>query len=137
MKSGEPCEKVERKPSLLISNMSEEQLGAMMDALPMELAFIDEQDNVRFWNRDDQRSPAWVPSQLGGPVTACHLEKSRPAVNAVIDKLRSGKHDVVDRTITGNGQVRRLRWFAVRNKAGEYLGTLEMVQTDDEVAGKQ
>ena len=119
----------------MFSSMSEEQLGAMMDALPMELAFIDEQDNVRFWNRDDQRSAAWQPSQLGKPVTECHKEQSRPAVNAVIAKLRSGKRDVVDRTVTSNGETRRLRWFAVRNTAGEYLGTLEMVQSAEEVAG--
>jgi DUF438 domain-containing protein len=136
MKREGPCEKAERKRSRLLSNMSEEQLGAMMDALPIELSFIDEQDNVRFWNRDDQRSPAWVPSQLGRPVTACHQEQSHPAVKAVIDKLRSGKRDVVDRTVTTNGQVSRLRWFAVRNKAGEYMGTLEMVQKDDEVVGR-
>lgn len=118
--------------------MSEDQLGAMMDALPMELAFIDEQDNVRFWNwsRGDRRSAAWQPSQLGKPVTECHKEQSRPAVNAVIDKLRSGKHDVIDRIVTSNGRTSRLRWFAVRNAAGEYLGTLEMVQRDDEVVGR-
>ncbi|MFC2008713.1 PAS domain-containing protein [Chloroflexota bacterium] len=119
----------------MLSNMSDEQLGAMMDALPMDLSFIDEQDNVRFWNRDEKRGPAWQPSQLGKPVTACHKEQSRPAVNAVIDKLKSGKRDVVDRTVTRDGQVIRFRWFAIRNDAGEYLGCLEMVQRDGEVAG--
>ena len=116
--------------------MSEEQLGAMMDALPMELAFIDERDNVRFWNRHEARSAAWQVSQLGRPVTACHQGKSRAAVSAVIDKLRSGKHDVVDRKVTENGKTSRFRWFAVRNAAGDYLGTLEMVQRDDEVVGR-
>ena len=118
----------------MFSNISEEQLGAMLDALPAELSFIDEQDNVRFWNRHDHRSEAWQPSQLGKSVLACHLEQSHRAVEAVIAKLRSGKHDVVDRTITRNGQISRLRWFAVRNAEGEYLGTLEMVQRDGEVA---
>ena len=105
----------------------------MLDALPAELSFIDEQDNVRFWNRHDHRSEAWQPSQLGKSVLACHLEQSHRAVEAVIAKLRSGKHDVIDRTVTSNGRTSRLRWFAVRNAAGEYVGTLEMVQRDDEV----
>jgi len=120
----------------LISDMNEQQLAGVMDALPMELAFIDVDDNVRFWNRDDQRGPAWQPSQLGKPVTACHKEQSHPAVNAVIDKLRSGKHDVIDRTVASNGRTSRLRWIAIRNAEGEYMGTLEMVQRDDEVAGE-
>lgn len=120
----------------MISDMNEEQLAGVMDVLPLEMAFIDADDNVRFWNRVDSRGPAWQSSQLGKPVTACHKEQSRLAVNAVIDKLRSGKHDVIDRTVTSNGRTSRLRWFAVRSASGEYLGTLEVVQRDDEVAGK-
>ena len=120
----------------MISDMNEQQLAGVMDVLPLEMAFIDAEDNVRFWNREDTRGPVWQPSQLGKPVTACHKEQSRAAVNAVIDKLRSGKHDVIDRTVTSNGRTSRLRWFAVRSAAGEYLGTLEVVQRDDEVAGK-
>ena len=109
----------------------------VIDALPMDMAFIDADDNLRFWNRDDKRGPAWQPSLLGQPVTACHKEQSRPAVNAVIEKLRSGKHDVIDRTVTNNGRTSRMRWFAIRNASGEYVGTLEVVQRDDEVAGSR
>lgn len=118
-----------------MNSMTTEQFSAVMDAIPMELAFIDEKDNLRFWNQAATRSSAWQTSCLDNPVQNCHLEKSRPAVNSIIAKLRSGQKDVVDRTIAGNGKVKRLRWIAVRNGDGEYMGTLEIVQDGAEVAG--
>lgn len=120
-----------------MNSMTTEQLLAVLEALPMELAFIDEKDNLRFWNREAERGPAWQTSCLDNPVQACHKETSHAAVNAVIAKLRDGGKDVVDRVVTSDGKVKRLRWIAVRNEAGEYMGTLEMIQHGSEVAGRQ
>ena len=120
----------------MIHDIALEQLGALLDVLPMELAFIDADDNVRFWNRSADRDPAWHPSVLGGPVQRCHKDTSVPAVNAVLSKLRSGARDVVDRTVTSDGVTTRFRWFAVRNEAGDYLGTVEMIQYGSEISGK-
>ena len=117
----------------MIRNMTHEQLCALLDVLPMELAFVDAEDRVRFWNRMDERGPAWKPSVLDGPVQACHLESSAPAVNGVLAKLKSGQRDVVDRTVTIDGKVTRFRWFAVRDEQGRYLGCLEMIQYGTEV----
>jgi hypothetical protein len=41
---------------------------------------------------------------------------------------------VVDRVVTADGEVRRFRWYAVRNDAGEYLGAVEMIQYGAEVS---
>ena len=118
----------------MIHNMTHEQLCALLDVLPMELAFIDADDTVRFWNRTSERGPSWQPSVLGGPAQGCHKAESIPAVNAVLKKLKSGARDVVDRVVIGDGEVRRFRWFAVRNQEGEYLGTIEMIQYGAEVS---
>ncbi len=117
----------------MIHNMTHEQLCALLDVLPMELAFVDAEDRVRFWNRTAERGPAWQPTALGGPVQSCHLESSAPAVNGVLAKLKSGQRDVVDRTVTINGQVARFRWFAVRDEEERYLGCLEVIQYGPEV----
>ena len=120
-----------------MNSMTTEQLHAVLDALPMELAFIDEKDDLSFWNRQAARGPAWQVSCLDNPVQACHRETSHAAVNAVIAKMRDGGKDVVERLVTSDGEVKRLRWIAVRNEAGEYMGTLEMVQQGSEVAGRE
>jgi len=120
----------------MIHNLTQEQLCALLDVLPMELAFIDADDNVRFWNRTEERGPAWQPSVLGGPVQSCHKDTSVPAVNAVLAKLRSGVRDVVDRRVTTEKGATRFRWFAVRDDEGAYLGAIEMVQYGPEVSLK-
>ena len=120
----------------MIHNMTLEQLGALLDVLPVELAFIDADDNVRFWNRTAHRGPAWQPSVLGGSVQSCHQGSSVPMVNRVLAKLKSGGQDVVDRRVTTDGVSTRFRWFAVRDEAGGYLGTVEMIQHGAEVSGE-
>ncbi len=117
----------------MIHNMAPEQLYALLDVLPMELAFIDADDNVRFWNRTSERGPAWQPSVLGGSVLNCHKESSAAAVSGVVAKLKSGSRDVVDRCVMTERGVTRFRWFAVRDDEGKYLGALEMIQYGPEV----
>ena len=102
----------------MLNTMTAEQLSAVMDAIPMHLAFIDEKDNLRFWNQAATRGPAWQASCLDNHVQNCHQEKSRPAVNGIIAKLKNGSRDVVDRTVTTGGVSKRFRWFAVRNRGG-------------------
>jgi DUF438 domain-containing protein len=118
----------------MIHNMTLEQLGALLDVLPVELAFIDADDNVCFWNRTADRGPAWQASALGSPVQGCHRETSVQAVNGVLAKLRSGTHDVVDRRVSTGKGVTRFRWFAVRDESGGYLGAVEMIQYGSEVS---
>lgn len=118
----------------MIHNITLEQLGAVLDVLPAEVAFIDADDNVRLWNRECERGPAWQPSALGGPVQGCHTHSSIPAVNAVLARLKSGARDVVDRVVTTEKGITRFRWFAVRDDADRYLGTVELVQYGPEVS---
>lgn len=119
----------------MIHNVTLEQIGAILDVLPAEVAFIDADDNVRLWNRTSERGPAWQPSALGAPVQGCHRHSSLPAVNGVLARLKSGARDVVDRVVTTEKGVTRFRWFAVRDDSGRYLGTVELVQYGVEVAG--
>ena len=114
--------------------MTLEQIGAILDVLPAEVAFIDSDDNVRLWNRTSDRGPAWQPSVLGGPVQGCHQRSSVPAVNAVLAGLKSGARDVVDRVVITERGLTRFRWFAVRDDSGRYLGTVELVQYGSEVS---
>lgn len=121
----------------MIYNLTQAQLCALLDVLPVELAFIDAEDNVRFWNRTSERGPAWQPSVLGSPVQRCHQDASVKAVNGVLAKLKSGTRDVVDRYVTTGRGTTRFRWFAVRDEEGTYLGALEMIQYGPEVAPRR
>lgn len=49
-------------------------------------------------------------------------------VEKIVDDFKSGAKDNEDFWIQMNDKFVLIRFFAVRNEAGEYLGTLEYVQ---------
>jgi len=49
-------------------------------------------------------------------------------VNQIIEDFRSGKRDSAEFWINLNNRLIYIRYFAVRDKDGSYLGTLEVTQ---------
>ncbi len=49
-------------------------------------------------------------------------------VNRILDDFRSGCQSVAEFWIQFHGRFVHIRYFAVRNEAGDYLGTLEVTQ---------
>ncbi len=109
--------------------MDDEFLAAMLDAFPMEFSVIDADDKVRFWNQHETRIFRRGYGVLGKDVRNCHPKKSLDKVLEVIESLRSGEKDHVDFWIDlpAEGEPRKLliRYFAIRDNDGKYLGTLE------------
>jgi DUF438 domain-containing protein len=46
----------------------------------------------------------------------------------IVKAFKNGKRDVANFLINLNGRLIYIRYFAVRNKEGNYLGTLEVSQ---------
>lgn len=108
-------------------HMSLQHLEALLQTVPMEMTFVDETDHNRYFSRGNGSFPRSLAA-LDGDVYACHSAKSVPAVRRVIESLRSGEKDCVEYWIEKKGEPVLVRYLAVRNDAGEYLGTLECVQ---------
>ena len=49
-------------------------------------------------------------------------------VKGLIEKLRSGKQDSLGFETVKKGKKARVRYLAVRDREGAYLGTLEVVE---------
>jgi len=49
-------------------------------------------------------------------------------VNKIVESFKAGKKDVAAFWININGRLIHIRYFAVRDKNGEYLGTMEVTQ---------
>ncbi len=58
----------------------------------------------------------------------CHPQKSLHKVEQVVSDLKSGRRDVAEFWIDLQGCKIYIRYFAVRDKAGKYLGMLEVTQ---------
>ena len=112
----------------MIVNVEKEVLEAMLDALPVEFSFIDEKDEVRLFNKDGDRIFPRPRSVIGKRVQDCHPKKSLHKVQQILDEMKAGTRDDVEFWIDHRGMKVLIRYFAVRDKAGKYLGCLEVSQ---------
>ena len=117
-----------RDKKAMIENLNKEQLAGILEALPVEVSFVDENDLVRFWNKHETRIFKRPVSVVGKSVQNCHPKHSVDKVNQLLSDFKSGKKDSAEFWIDLKGRKVYIRYFAVRDKTGKYLGTLEVTQ---------
>jgi len=117
----------------VIENLSKEQLAGILEALPVEVSFVDENYLVRFWNKHETRIFKRPISVVGKSVQNCHPKHSVDKVNQILSDFKSGKRDSAEFWIDLRGRKVYIRYFAVRDKTGRYLGTLEVTQDITEI----
>lgn len=111
-----------------------EQLTAVLNALPIDMTFVDANDQVAFFSENAHRIFARTRAIIGREVINCHPPQSMHVVQDILDDFRSGKKESEDFWIKMGGMYIYIRYFAVRGANGEYLGTLEVSQ---EISGIQ
>lgn len=112
-----------RFPTGVLSN---EQLMALMDALPVDITFVDDKDLVRYFNRADDRIFPRPKTVIGRHVSNCHPPASVHVVEKLVADFRSGARDQEDFWIRMGDKYVLIRYYAVRNEKREYLGTMEI-----------
>lgn len=117
-----------RDDATMVENLSKEQLQGILETIPVEISFVDDNDLVQFWNKHETRIFKRPVSVIGKPVQNCHPKKSVDKVNQVLSDFKSGKTDSAEFWINLGDRKVYIRYFAVRDKAGKYLGTLEATQ---------
>ncbi|MDD4875743.1 MAG: PAS domain-containing protein [Dehalococcoidales bacterium] len=117
----------------MLEQFSTEILENIIDALPLEMSFIDDTDTLRYYSKGDKRIFKRTPAVIGKKVQNCHPQKSLAKVEQVISDLKAGRREVAEFWIDLNGRKIYIRYFPVRDKAGKYLGTLEVTQDITEI----
>ena len=112
----------------MIEKLESELIEFMLNYMPVEISFIDENDEVRYFNKNGDRIFPRSRSVIGRKVHQCHPKKSVDKVVKIIDSFKNGKRDVANFWINLNGRLIYIRYFAVRDKNRKYLGTLEVSQ---------
>ncbi len=125
-------DKPEQDPFLnKLSEMSPEFLQAVFDAFPGDISILDADDKVQFWSKHDTRVFEHNLILLENDVRFCHPPSSIEKVLKVIEVLRTGERNHVDFWLDfPDGETPRkllIRYIAIRDKAGTYLGTLEVI----------
>lgn len=118
----------------MIGKASEEELDAILETIPIEFSVLDKNDEVLAWNKHETRIFKRPEGALGRNVRQCHPQKSLAKVELILSEMKSGKRDVAEFWIDlpiGEGGTKRkilIRYFALRDNKGEYLGCLEASQ---------
>jgi len=117
----------------MIENLTREQLEGILEVIPVEISFVDENDLVRFWNKHETRIFKRPVAVVGKSAQNCHPKHSMDKVNQILSDFKSGKGNSAEFWINLGERKVYIRYFAVRDKAGRYLGTLEATQDITEI----
>lgn len=132
---GEPNEK--RVP-LQVGALTPEQIAMIFTHLPVDVTFVDEGNDVRFYSGGKHRVFERTPDIIGCNVMNCHHPDSVQIVFKILEDFRAGKRDTAEfwiQTKPGEqeSQFIHIQYYAVRNPEGKFLGTLEVTQNATEI----
>ncbi len=111
----------------MIENLSSEQLEAILDTLPMNFIFVDENERLMYRNKSEARAAAGAPDLTGKDIRGCHKESSLPRLEQMVSDFKSGAKDEDEFWLMIPDRPLLNRFLAVRDKSGKYLGMIEFL----------
>jgi len=114
--------------SLDTGKLNLEQINLMLTHLPVDVTYVDENDEVRYFSQGKHRIFDRSAAIIGRPVTKCHPPQSVHRVQIILDDFRTGKRDLAEFWIQMGEAFVHIRYFALRNADGEYKGCIEVSQ---------
>ncbi|MCS7095833.1 MAG: DUF438 domain-containing protein [Candidatus Bathyarchaeota archaeon] len=109
-------------------SLTNEEVEAILNTLPVDITFVDRDDRVKYFNKAEKRIFVRTKAILGRKVQLCHPEKSVHIVNRILEAFKRGERNVAEFWIKAGDRLVHIRYFAVRDKNGRYLGTMEVTQ---------
>ncbi len=108
--------------------LSVRQMEPIMNRLPVDLTVIDANDIVRYFSHGKERIFARTKAVVGRSVQNCHPPQSVHVVEELLNDFKAGRKDHEDFRIPFKDKFVYIRYFAIRDAAGTYLGTLEFTR---------
>jgi len=117
---------------LSTGGMTVKELDLLLTHLPIDLTFVDADDRVQYYSAGKERIFPRSPGIIGREVQNCHPPDSVDVVEKILDAFKSGEKDSAEFWIQMGDQFIHIRYYAIRDEKGTYLGTMEVSQ---EVSG--
>jgi DUF438 domain-containing protein len=108
--------------------LTPEEIKCIFNTLPVDITFVDKDGAVKYFTQGKERIFARPASIIGRQVSNCHPPASVHVVEQIVEELKSGQKDHEDFWIKMGEQFVYIRYFAVRNDKGEFLGIIEVTQ---------
>jgi len=104
------------------------ELNAILNTVPVDMTFVDKDGKVKYFTQGKERIFDRPHTVLGRHVSMCHPPQSVHIVEEIVDAFKEGRKDNEDFWIEMGPKFIHIRYYAIRDKEGAYLGTLEVSQ---------
>jgi len=108
--------------------LTPQQVNSIFRILPVDITYVNENDQVVFYNRGEDRVFPRSAGIIGREVKFCHPPKSVDQVIKILEAFKAGEQDLAEFWINFKGQFIHIQYFAVRDPDGTYRGVIEMSQ---------
>ena len=108
--------------------LNPEQILLLLNNLPVDITFVDENDKVRFFSRPKDRFFPRSPAIIGRAVQNCHPPESVHIVEKIVTAFKNGEKDKAQFWLELKGKFILIQYFPLRNDKGEYKGVIEVSQ---------
>ena len=109
-------------------SLSALETNQIFNTLPLDITFVDKDGHVKYFSQGKERIFSRPKTVLGRHVNKCHPPQSVHVVEEIVNSFKNNEKDVEDFWIKMKDQFVYIRYFAIRDKNNQFLGTLEVTQ---------
>jgi hypothetical protein len=104
------------------------ELEAILNSLPIDMTFVDKNEKVKYFSQSEERIFDRNRAILNRDVKLCHPPSSVGIVEEILEDFSSGKETKAPFWIQMGGKFIHIEYIALKDKQGNFLGTLEVSQ---------
>ena len=119
--------------NLETGSLNADQLISMLNALPVDITMVDENNRVKYFSSPKDRIFPRSKAVIGRSVENCHPPESVHIVEHLVEEMRSGKKDSERFWIQMKGRFILIDYYALRDEHGIYKGVIEVSQDISEI----
>lgn len=108
--------------------LTAQEINLIFNNLPVDITYVDKEGVVKFFSANKDRIFVRSRSIIGRRVENCHPPASVEIVEKLIDDLASGRKDHEDFWLHLGDKYVFIRYLALRDEKGDFVGVLECTQ---------
>lgn len=109
-------------------SVSIEQIKMMFNHLPVDITYVDENDEVKYFSTPKHRIFPRTAAVIGRKVHHCHPPESVHIVEKIVESFKNGDKNEAAFWIKMGPNFVLIKYFAVRDEKQQYRGVLEVSQ---------
>jgi len=120
--------------------LTAKEISLMFNNLPIDITFVDNDGAVKYFSQGKERIFPRTKAIIGRQVHNCHPPASVHIVEKLVEDFKTGKKDSESFWIKMGGKYVYIRYFAIRDENGDYVGTMEVtqdIQPIQEISGEK